>query len=119
MTYEIRCDSPACRRLLQMQIRKFDDAGAVEFRSTTLEEDARESPPKQSAQADGAVGQEGEPAVRICSWCNRFHAAGEWMEVEEALPRLRLLEYPDVRMLTHGICEDCLEKMTGELAAIG
>jgi len=35
------------------------------------------------------------------------------------LPHLRVLEYPDVRMLTHGICEDCLVKMTGELAAIG
>ena len=67
MTYEIRCDSPACRRLLEMQIRLLDERGAV----------------------------------------------------EEALPQLRLLEYPDVRLLTHGICEDCLEKMTGELAAIG
>ena len=57
--------------------------------------------------------------VRVCGWCNRFDAAGEWVELEDALPRLRLLEYPDARMLTHGICEACLTRMTGALEAVG
>lgn len=118
MRFEFRCDSPECRRLLEMKIQLVDDTGAVEFRSTTLEEHEREQPSVQSAQADGA-GPEDEPGlIRVCGWCNRLDAAGEWVEVEEALPRLRLLEYPDGRMLTHGICEDCLVKMTAELVAM-
>lgn len=117
MTYSFRCDSPACRRLLEMRIRLVDDTGAVEFRTVPLDESERALAP--SAQADGAAGDEdAEGVVRVCGWCNRFDADGEWVEVEDALPRLRLLEYPDARMLTHGICDDCLTTMTAELAAV-
>lgn len=117
MTYNFRCDSPDCRRLLEMRIRLVDDTGAVEFQTETLSSGPRALAPV--SQGDGAVGEDEATMLRMCGWCNRMDADGEWLEVEVALPRLRLLEYPDVRMLTHGICETCLVKMTEELAAVG
>ncbi len=117
MTYAFRCDSPACRRLMEMQIRLLDDTGAVEFCSTTLQEVQRALPP--TAQADRSARADDEAPIRVCGWCNRFDVAGAWLEMEDALPRLQLMEYPDARMMTHGICEDCLEQMTGALASEG
>jgi hypothetical protein len=42
---------------------------------------------------------------RACGWCNQFFADEQWLEMEEAFPRLGLLEYPEQRRLTHGMCE--------------
>jgi len=117
MTYSFRCDSPDCRRLLEMRIRRVDHTGAVEFRTETLSSGPRALPPV--SQGDGSVGAEQEELIRMCGWCNRVDVEGEWLEVEEALPRLPLLEYPALPMLTHGICETCLVKMTEELAGVG
>jgi len=113
MTYRFRCDSPGHRRLLEMEIHLLDDAGAVQFQTSTLAETPRAFPPTD--QGDGSHGVEEGAMIRVCGWCSRFDAEGEWMELEDALPRLRLLEYPDTRMLTHGICDACLEWMTGAL----
>jgi hypothetical protein len=115
MTYSFRCDSPACRRLLEMQIRLVDADGDVEFQTATLFAGARELPPV--SQGDGSVGADELDLVRVCGWCNRFFADGEWREMEEAFPRLRLLEYPEQQQLTHGMCERCFERMVGELVA--
>lgn len=114
MTYSFRCDSPACRRLLEMQIRPCDEAGGVEFETTTLFSGARAIPPV--SQGDGSVGAPDLELVRVCGWCNRFFADGEWREMEDAFPRLKLLEYPEQQMLTHGMCEGCYERMVKEIA---
>lgn len=113
MTYSFRCDSPACQRLLEMRIRLSDGAGGVEFTTGTLFEGPRELQPV--SQGDGSVGADEAEFVRVCGWCNRFFADGEWREMEDAFPRLRLLEYPEQQQLTHGMCESCYERMVGEL----
>jgi hypothetical protein len=115
MAYSFRCDSPACRRLLEMRIRLSDAAGGVEFTTATLHEAARELRPV--SQGDGSVGADEPEVVRVCGWCNRFYAGGEWRELEDAFPRLRLLEYPEQHLLTHGMCEGCYDRMVGELSA--
>lgn len=51
----------------------------------------------------------------MCGWCNRVDAGGAWVEIEEALPRLRLLEYATPPKVTHGMCEGCLETMKAQL----
>jgi hypothetical protein len=116
MTYSFRCDSPECQRLLEMRIRLVDETGAVEFRTETLFSGARALPPV--SQGDGSVGAEPEEMIRMCGWCNRIDVAGEWLEVEQAMPRLPLMEYPAQSMLTHGICEVCLARMTAEVEAL-
>lgn len=113
LAYRYRCDSPECRRLMEMQVVATDAAGGVEFRSITLEEHPRT--PIEVPQADGASDDDpGEPQ-RACGWCNRLDVEGTWMEIEDALPRLRLLERASPPAVTHGICEDCLARMTDEL----
>lgn len=111
--YGYRCDSPSCRRLMQMQIRGADALGGVEFRSITLEVVPREA--LNIPQADGADAVEPAKLQRVCGWCNRLDVDGAWMEIEDALPRLRLMERLATQMLTHGMCEDCVARMMTEL----
>jgi hypothetical protein len=113
MCFSFRCDSPSCRRMMEMQISLVDDAGSVEFRSVLIAESDRQLPPL----GDGASGDE-EPLQRVCGWCNRFDVDGVWMEIEEALPQLRLMERASLPRVTHGMCESCFEKMTEEVARL-
>lgn len=113
LRYGYRCDSPSCRRSMQMQIRAADALGGIEFQSSTLEAVTRE--PVHVSQADGADAAERNELQRVCGWCNRLDVNGTWMEIEEALPRLQLLERPSAPTLTHGMCEDCVARMMTDL----
>lgn len=93
-----RCDATAIRRYLSLSVAP-GSSGEVSFRSTTLRLVKREP----LALLSNAVGT-GE-AILCCSWCKRFDI-GEWVEVEEAIERLGLLE-TDTRPITHGLCSDC------------
>jgi hypothetical protein len=108
--FQFRCDSPTCRRLMEMNVRR-GETGAVEFRARALSEEAR---PYQ-ALLDSHIERSGE-LLRACGWCKKIFVAGEWLEIEEAVQRLRLFERPAVPPLTHGICEECYKKM---MAALG
>jgi hypothetical protein len=108
--FNFRCDSPTCRRLLGMEVAHRED-GAVEFRTHTLWERAREPAPPPAAIAVSA-GQ----LVRVCGWCKKMFAGGSWEEVEVAVARLQLFERPLPLSLTHGICEECYRTMLETLA---
>jgi hypothetical protein len=107
LRFSYRCDSPSHRRVMEMQISRADDAGSVEFRSVMLAEEHRQPTPIAPKSLQ-----------RMCGWCNRLDVGGAWMEIEEALPRLRMMERESPPMITHGICESCLETMEAELAGM-
>lgn len=113
LQFSYRCDSPDTRRLMEMAMRLVDEAGTVEFRSTPLEEQPRA--PVHLAQADGATDDGSEALQRSCGWCNKLEVDGEWLEIEDAVARLGLMERVTPPMVTHGMCEDCLARMLAEL----
>lgn len=112
LNFTYRCDSPGVRRLMEMQMRLVNDDGSVEFSSTPLHEQPRV--PVDLPQADGAADAP-ETLQRACGWCNRFEVDGEWLEIEEAAARLRLLERTSPPTVTHGMCEECASRMLAEL----
>lgn len=111
LQFSFRCDAPECARLLEMTLSRADTAGGVAFFTRELSQTPREI--SWTSQGDGAVAA--EELLRVCGWCNRVDAHGEWMELEHAVPRLRLMEFPEARMITHGMCEQCAEQMMGEI----
>lgn len=104
--FTIHCDGPDNRRLLRMCLSPLS-GGRVEFRTRVVQADARATNPllDPSAARAGAF-------VRMCGWCNRVSVDGAWVEVEEAVVRMRLFERPEVPPLTHGICEGCHKEFT-------
>ncbi len=98
LSFPYRCDSPTQRRRLIMRVVPLPE-GALEFVSSVSRIEHRDPMALLSAHyGDGA-------AIRSCSWCRRFDAGG-FVEVEEAVARLGLLEQ-DMRPITHTICETC------------
>lgn len=110
MRFTFRCDSPACRRLMEMEVARVP-GGETEFRARTLSEETR---PAQPLLETG--GHRSGELVRMCSWCQRVEVRGVWLEVEEAAARLGLFELPVLPRLTHGICEPCYARMAEMLA---
>lgn len=107
--FEFRCDAPDRRRLLEMRVSPAPD-GTVELRTRSLSEEAR---PAQILL--DPLGERSDAMLRSCGWCKRIDAGGSWVEVEEAVARLRLFERPVLPQVTHGICDECLARVTADL----
>ncbi|MBA3842305.1 MAG: hypothetical protein H0X39_06755 [Actinobacteria bacterium] len=93
-----RCDAPDARRYLELSLTP-GGSGALEFCSTTTAIEERDPIALMAAHYEP-----GEP-LRCCSWCKRFDTDG-WVEVEEAVARLGLLEH-ESRAVTHAMCAEC------------
>jgi hypothetical protein len=108
--FPFRCDGPGVRRLLHMRIYLRRDQ-LVEFRTKQIRAEAR---PIALLLARSAV--RSEEWLNMCGWCNQVHLEGtNWVEVEEAIARLRLFEQTTAPQLTHGICDRCHANMMAEL----
>lgn len=85
-----------------------EKTGLVEFASTLESEE-----PRDPVTAFDVQQPRNERFLRMCSWCKRVKVGVEWMEVEEAVVVLGLMTAPAVPSITHGICEDCYNRMMG------
>jgi hypothetical protein len=117
--FAFRCDAPTKRRLLEMHIAK-QPTGTLKCVVRSLRvEDRPAIPSFNSAKVSS------DALMRVCGWCKRTpDANGDWLEIEQALPRLALFQQPALPAISHGICEDCQRAMTSaledaELAASG
>lgn len=104
--FTFRCDSPTCRRLLEMEVTHAP-GGAIDFRTRVVSLEDR--PPQPLLATDRARSPE---LVRVCSWCKKIDVGGRWAEVEEAVTHLGLFECTLLPDLTHGICDPCYARMT-------
>jgi hypothetical protein len=54
----------------------------------------------------------------MCSWCKQVRLAeAVWVEVEEALVQLGLLELESLPQITHGACQACYADIMLALSA--
>lgn len=101
-----RCDAPALRRYMELELAPLDDGG-VRFTAAVLRLEARAPVPL----LDAAL-QRGGGLLRMCSWCKRVELGdGTWVEVEEAVMRLALFDHAAPPHITHGMCGDCFARL--------
>ncbi len=103
-----RCDSPDRRRWLQMRIGWLQDADEVEFASVLTRSETR--PPVALLEAER---RRSAQLLSMCSWCKQVLAEQSWVEVEEAVTRLRLFTEETLPRISHGICPSCSEHLHG------
>lgn len=114
--FTLRCDGPAFRRLLEMRIRSAPGR-VVHFETHTLRVEARTSVDLLARNTTRT-----SDVLRACAWCNRLNVGSrstDWVEVEDAVNRLRLFERERAPQLSHGICEACLASMTHTVENMG
>lgn len=107
--FVFRCDSPDCRRLLEMEASGGPD-GLIKFRSRTLSVEERQ--PQALLEPDRP---HSEALLRVCGWCKKVDVGGRWAEVEEGVSLLGLFEHSILPKVTHAICEACYERMVATL----
>jgi hypothetical protein len=104
--FQFRCDSPDCRRLMQMNVAKCEN-GEIEFTVDTLNREMRS--PTKLLDPNAARSEE---FLLVCSWCKKVRSPDGWVEVEEAIRNAHLLEHEILPELTHGICDPCYKTMS-------
>jgi hypothetical protein len=109
--FTIRCDSPTVRRLLEIRMAPYGEGG-IEFCSKTVFTEERVTQELFDSTAPRA-----DAMVRVCSWCNRVQHDDLWKEVEEVVRETRVFERLRPPMVTHGICEECSQRMMDTIAA--
>jgi hypothetical protein len=100
--FPFRCDSPALRRFMEMEITLLGDL--IEFRCRLDRAESRD--PVAPRQVDNEFRL--EELVRMCSWCKRIqHPSSRWLDIDDAVTDLSLLATDEPPAITHGICGAC------------
>lgn len=110
LTFELRCDAPALRRFLEMKISLLDD-DTVRFRTRLLTEEQR----RMQRLLDPQLARS-DVSIPLCGWCNRLNVGEHWLEIEEGIQHLRLMEKTLMPSLNRIICEECCRKMNWVVA---
>lgn len=114
MTFPFRCDSPDARRDCELEVRP-GRRGEVEFESRVLR-----VVPRPHAELLDRQASRSDEVVRMCSWCRRVRRHDAlWVEVEEALRTMDLLNGEVVPAISHGACPDCQATVLEELDTAG
>jgi hypothetical protein len=112
LTIPFRCDSPSELRQLSLTIDPRSDGG-LDFLSRTQAVVPRSVP---ALVLDGSATRS-LLLLSLCAWCKRVEVPdwtgldaalepGSWLELDEAMSRLPILD-PPVPRITHGICPTC------------
>jgi hypothetical protein len=110
----LRCDAPRLRRWFEMTITPASN-GIVHFRSVLVFEQPRTT---VALLGTHTARNSEAPAVPVCSWCGKGHDGTEWLEIEELVHRLRLLETV-MPLISYGICPPCRDLMSADLLEVG
>ena len=103
ITLPFRCDGPRLRRDMEMTVQPGSN-GSIEIRTTTVREQAR----PYVALLDASARRSNE-LIKVCSWCKKVKLRAErWVDVEQAIQEMRLLEFLPLPRISHGMCESCL-----------
>lgn len=97
-----RCDSPSLLRAYEMRIEPAAD-GIIDFRNRVLAIEQRD--PVGLLENDTP---RSDAELSVCSICRKIAVScDEWLEVEEAVVRLRLFDAVRLPRLSNGLCAAC------------
>ncbi len=105
-----RCDSPSERRYLELSMEALPD-DQIQFTSRILRTEHRDAVDLLDTDAPRSA-----DLITLCSMCKKIEIApGEWADIEEGLPHLKLFESDRMPQLTHGLCGSCYAAAMQEL----
>jgi len=108
--FPFRCDSPDCRRFMEMKLSLLA-GGAIQFIAQILRQEWRQ--PLDILDASRDISEE---FLKICSWCKKVNIPGRgWGEIEAAIEALDLFGHHSMPRMTHTICDACYDAIKLEL----
>ncbi|GJQ60701.1 MAG: hypothetical protein D8M57_15880 [Candidatus Scalindua sp. AMX11] len=110
VVFPFRCDSPDCRRFMHMTVAPYT-INEIQFKSVMVKKELREVQSLLSLETDRS-----DEFLTICSWYKKIKITDKlWQEIEEGIKALKLMEEINLPKLTHGICPECLQKVTRQM----
>jgi hypothetical protein len=101
--FEFRCDAPAYRRFLEMNILLLENSD-IQFTTHTIRVEER---PLQNLLSKNISRME-EEVIIVCSWCNKIKVdEDDWQEIEDFLKTSGLFENEILPQPSHGMCDNC------------
>ncbi len=104
-----RCDGPAVRRFMELQMERCD-RGRVRLVGRLLREEPRDRVPMLDAAVD-----HGDGSVAMCPWCKLVAVEDRWLEVESAVRELDLFESQHLPRIEHRVCSQCSVRLKHQL----
>ena len=102
VTFPYRCDSPDCRRFMELEIVRLPNQ-EVEFRSRILRQELRTPVRLLEDKVERT-----EELLIVCGWCKKVAMpAPRWVEIETAVNELHLFDAARQPRISHGLCEAC------------
>ena len=101
-----RCDAGHLKRFMEMTIIPQDD-GILEVRHRMMYSEPMRNHQFVPLQRSAAIG---EARTKRCSMCNKIHASGEWLEIEDALQAGTLTVERTQGPWIFGVCPTCLQR---------
>jgi hypothetical protein len=109
LKFPFRCDSPAVRRFMEMEISPLNE-GKVEYCCRIIREEPRDPIPLVHVKE----GSE-EPHLRMCSWCKKLDVGNDtWFEIEDAIKHLGLFHEASIPFVSHTMCNACMDDLDDE-----
>ncbi|WP_404424283.1 hypothetical protein [Nibricoccus sp. IMCC34717] len=104
VTVHYRCDTPTLRRACSLVISPVSPGpGRVRVENRIDKVDTREA--VQLLDPDAKRSSE---LVCVCSWCKKIRVEeNRWVEIEEGVDTLGLMNVPVAPRITHGMCGAC------------
>jgi len=50
----------------------------------------------------------------LCAWCNKIKVGDSFVEIDDAVNKLKILEYNYLPKFSHIMCNDCKDKLLKE-----
>jgi hypothetical protein len=108
-----RCDSPDCRRIMNMELSVSSD-GEIHLTNRILQLEFRPHISILEPSADRS-----NQFLAICSICKKTKLReNRWYEIEEAVAILGMTETGPYPQLTHSICDGCLGDWKDTLSSL-
>lgn len=100
-----RCDAPDYRRFMKMRLKPLPHA-CLRYECRILHEEGREA-----VSLDAAFLEMDAAMVVMCSVCKKVQRPvdGAWIEVEDAVNQLDLLDAGAACNISHGLCPECYQ----------
>jgi hypothetical protein len=97
-----RCDSPAVRRELSLEIGTHAGVGWIRFSVQPISEEPRPPQPLLDLSVPRSA-----RTITMCSWCDRFMVGRAWVEIERAVEELGLMDGAVLPAIGYALCDRC------------
>ena len=100
-----RCDNEQSIRLFTLEIIPLD-SGKIRLIHRLKNETNREIKLNLEKRSD--------KIYYLCAWCNKIKVGDSFVEIDDAVNKLKILEYNYLPKFSHIMCNDCKDKLLKE-----